>query len=139
MKKDTIKACIKSYPWASTVAMLLDCNWKVFYAFRLSENKARDKRLFHICNHPLRLRRHYYPDAQSITLDQPFPYVLKDILGMGDIAKIVKKCLSANYFAYFFSPPSLLLIKKETWHQLPDYLNFPNSFCLCPRHNLCVL
>ena len=52
---DTIRACIESYPWASTVAMLLDsiCS-KVSYAFGMSENKARDKRLFHICNLPVR-------------------------------------------------------------------------------------
>ena len=102
--------------FASCLGCLLSgkTNHKIANYLIFSRQKARDKRLFHICNHPLRLRRHYFPDAQSITLDQPFPYVLKDILGMGDIAKIVKKCLSANYFAYFFSPPSLLLIKKET-------------------------
>jgi len=58
----------------------------------LSENKARDKRLFHICNLPLRLRRLYYPDVWSITQDQPFPDALKGIFGVGDIAKIVKIC-----------------------------------------------
>ena len=30
----------------------------------------------------------YYPDVCFITQDQPLPGVLKDIFGMGDVAKI---------------------------------------------------
>ena len=56
MKKDTIKACIKSYPWASTVAMSLD-EFDKFPTLSDSQRTKRDKRLFHICNLPLRLCR----------------------------------------------------------------------------------
>ena len=41
MKKDTIKACIKSYPWASTVAMLLDSNLIRFLRFSDSQRTKR--------------------------------------------------------------------------------------------------
>ena len=53
----TIRVCELSYPWASIIAMLLDKMLKSFLRFQWSENKARDKRLFHICNLPLRLCR----------------------------------------------------------------------------------
>ena len=44
----TIRVCELSYPWASIIAMLLDKMLKSFLRFQWSENKARDKRLFHI-------------------------------------------------------------------------------------------
>ena len=50
---------MKSYPWASTVAMSLD-EFDKFPTLSDSQRTKRDKRLFHICNLPLRLCSLYY-------------------------------------------------------------------------------
>ena len=68
MKKDTIKAYIKSYPWASTVAMLLDSNLISFLRFSDSQRTKRVINAFSIYVIPC--MRH-----TSVTSDEPFPCV----------------------------------------------------------------
>ncbi len=77
-----IRPCIISYPWASTVAMLLD-KIKSFLRFQQSENKARDKRL---------LTYMYLPWQSFLHKGKTFPDAAEGIFGMEDVAKV------RNYF-----------------------------------------
>ena len=84
----TIRVCELSYPWASIIAMLLDKMLKSFLRFQWSENKARDKRLFHIWLSSKRFpttARNLFPTCSDSQMPS-FTHYRRE-----DVAKVAKK------------------------------------------------
>ena len=95
----TIRVCELSYPWASIIAMLLDKMLKSFLRFQWSENKARDKRLFHIWLSSMRFPttvRNLFPTCLDSQMPS-FTHYRRE-----DVAKVRKKSIISKLFFDIF-------------------------------------
>lgn len=113
MKKDKIRACMKSYPWASTVAMLLDSNLISFLRFQIVREQsvinAFSIYVISPCGYVVCIIRHMFHHSGLA-----FPQCLERHLWRGRYCKGIVFFLFLQIFLRFFFIITLLK-EKILW------------------------
>ena len=133
---DTIRACIKSYPWASTVAMLLDSNLISFLRFQIVREQsvinAFSIYVISPCGYVVCLIRRIFHHSGLA-----FPQCLERHLWRGRYCKITYFSFSVQIFHKLFSQKFIVCAHRFRYAQSEEWKVKSEKYkLLFPDHGL---